>query len=105
MVLSNSGNTAMILDCLAMMRKGFSAVLYGCRTLSYFLEEFGGAASGPTYSQADPSARLGAEQAWMRWPFLWTEFKSNNKGKLRGSQVSEHCLESFLVVISAHFLS
>lgn len=31
----------------------------------------------------------------MRWSFLWSEFRSKNKGKLRGSQVSQHCLKSF----------
>lgn len=50
----NSGNTTMFLDCLAMLRQGFLATLYGCCTLSCFLEEFGVAASGLTYGQAGP---------------------------------------------------
>lgn len=95
MVVSHSGNTAMFLDCLAMARQGFSATLYGCSTLSCFLEEFGVAASGPIYGQAGPWARLRAEQPGMRWPFFWGGFRSDNKGKLRGSQVSQHCLEPF----------
>lgn len=46
----------MFLDCLAMARQGFSATLYGCSTLSCFLEEFG------VLLQAQHMARLGLGQ-------------------------------------------
>lgn len=47
MVVNNSENTAMFLGCLAMVRQGFPATLCDCSTSSWFLEEFGVAASGP----------------------------------------------------------
>ena len=80
----------MFLDCLAMVRQGFAVTVYGCSTLSCFLEEFGIAASDPTYGQAGPWARLGTEQPRMRWSFLWSGFRSDNEGKLGSSQVSQH---------------